>query len=194
MRKAIFIASMCAALTGCATGMSVFDQLRSSSYATAANVTSAGQNYLRQGGSRDDLEVEAKKSVANLLKDPGAAQFRNVEVRRYLSGTVVCGEVNGKNSYGAYIGYRRFVASVNLGVLEEIEPKVPQLAEAANAGIDAACSGVEPGERSDEKPTLQPYTRAADVPLSAAGTGDYDPFRPMPDHSVPQTNIRAGNR
>lgn len=194
MRKAMLIAAACAALTGCATGMSVFDQLRSSSYATAANVASAGQSYLRQGGSRDGLEVEAKKSVANMLKDPGAAQFRGVVARRYLSGTVVCGEVNGKNSYGAYIGYRRFLASVNLGVLEEIKPKMPQLAEAANAGIDAACSGVEPTARSDEQPPLQPYTRATDVPLSAAGTGDYDPFRPMPDHSVPQTKIRAKNR
>jgi len=51
-------------------------------------------------------EVEkAKRAVANSLIDPSAAQFRNVQWR---SGWV-CGELNGKNRMGAFVGFRRFV-------------------------------------------------------------------------------------
>lgn len=58
-----------------------------------------------------------KAKVAENLKDPSSAQFRNV--RRIplaeLSGKDpwdlpghYCGEVNAKNSFGAYIGFRKF--------------------------------------------------------------------------------------
>lgn len=48
----------------------------------------------------------AKEAVSNQLKDPAAAQFRNLT---YHDKThAVCGEVNGKNSYGGYIGFRPF--------------------------------------------------------------------------------------
>jgi len=58
----------------------------------------------------DPLHGEARTAVAATLKDPGAAQFQNLRTR---DGTdkqgqpfkVVCGEVNGKNSYGAYTGF-----------------------------------------------------------------------------------------
>lgn len=48
----------------------------------------------------------AKVFVANGLKDPDSAKFRNVKVK----WGNVCGEVNAKNSYGGYVGYRRFYA------------------------------------------------------------------------------------
>lgn len=44
--------------------------------------------------------------VANSLKDPESARFRGVKVK----WENVCGEVNAKNSYGGYVGYRRFYA------------------------------------------------------------------------------------
>lgn len=47
----------------------------------------------------------AKTDVANRLKDPMSAQFRNVKLTK--DGNV-CGEVNGKNSYGAYSGFVSF--------------------------------------------------------------------------------------
>jgi len=47
-----------------------------------------------------------KSFVANRLKDPDAAKFRGVKVK----WDTVCGEVNAKNSYGGYVGYRRFYA------------------------------------------------------------------------------------
>lgn len=46
----------------------------------------------------------AKESVRSKLFDPDSAQFRNV---RIVDGTV-CGEVNGKNRYGAYVGFTPF--------------------------------------------------------------------------------------
>lgn len=49
-------------------------------------------------------ESKAKRVVAAQLRDPSSAQFRNLA---YHSG-FVCGEVNGKNAYGAYEGFVRF--------------------------------------------------------------------------------------
>jgi hypothetical protein len=50
------------------------------------------------------IEV-AKKHLTYNFKDPGSAQYRNVVVTDQKN---VCGEVNGKNAYGAYVGFRRF--------------------------------------------------------------------------------------
>ncbi len=59
--------------------------------------------------------ADAKKAAASLLKDPGSAQFREVQ----QGGRLVCGEINGKNTYGAYSGFTRFVYD---GLRAEIEP------------------------------------------------------------------------
>ncbi|WP_208348649.1 hypothetical protein [Pseudaestuariivita rosea] len=48
------------------------------------------------------------------FKDPAAAQFRNERVYRMATGgTVVCGEVNGKNSFGAYVGFKPYYVRLN---------------------------------------------------------------------------------
>lgn len=57
---------------------------------------------------------KAKAAVAEKLRDPDSAKFRNV-----VSGTnsegldAVCGEVNGKNTFGAYSGYERFMTNTD---------------------------------------------------------------------------------
>lgn len=48
--------------------------------------------------------IAVKMFVSNSLKDPDSAKFRAVRVK----WDTVCGEVNAKNSYGGYVGYRRF--------------------------------------------------------------------------------------
>lgn len=54
-----------------------------------------------------------KKQVADLMKDPESAKFRDVIFRLdkddgdLVSG-YVCGQINGKNAYGAYGGYSPF--------------------------------------------------------------------------------------
>lgn len=49
--------------------------------------------------------------VLAALKDPTSATFK--DVRHVGSGRAICGLVNAKNSYGAYIGFKAFVADSN---------------------------------------------------------------------------------
>lgn len=49
----------------------------------------------------------AHEKVAAELRDPSSAQFRGSKVD--FSGGV-CGQVNGKNAFGAYVGFRWFYA------------------------------------------------------------------------------------
>lgn len=59
------------------------------------------------------LIAQAKESVTRKLKDPESARFRGVFTMR---GSV-CGEVNAKNSYGGYVGFKRFLAIEGLLVM-----------------------------------------------------------------------------
>lgn len=61
---------------------------------------------LTKGGDRPLFgEHEAVAAVASQLRDPSSAEFRNV-----VDGTLAtCGEVNGKNAFGAYVGFKPFV-------------------------------------------------------------------------------------
>lgn len=56
--------------------------------------------------------LDAKASLVTNYKDPGTVQFRDVYVIRWEDkGREVyslCGEINAKNSYGAYIGFVPF--------------------------------------------------------------------------------------
>lgn len=50
-----------------------------------------------------------KENVQRQLKDPQSAQFREVKVvTNTLNEKTVCGEVNAKNSYGGYTGFKAF--------------------------------------------------------------------------------------
>jgi hypothetical protein len=67
----------------------------------------------------DSTKTEAMAAVSSLMKDPGATQFRGVEVIDQGDGTeAVCGEYNAKNSFGAYAGYSGFVYYANRVDLE----------------------------------------------------------------------------
>jgi len=56
----------------------------------------------------DKTSTYVKEAVGEYLKDPFSAQYRNLN--RLPSGTI-CGEVNAKNSYGAYTGWSTFRVS-----------------------------------------------------------------------------------
>lgn len=60
------------------------------------------------GCSAIDPYAEAKEAVSRDLKDPSSAQFR--DLKKCEDGKGVIGEVNAKNSYGAYSGFKGFVA------------------------------------------------------------------------------------
>lgn len=56
-----------------------------------------------------NLILLTKENVQRQLKDPQSAQFRDVKiVINTLSQQTVCGEVNAKNSYGGYTGFKPF--------------------------------------------------------------------------------------
>ena len=50
--------------------------------------------------------TDGKRSLAEHMKDPDSVKFRNLITSE--SGSVLCGEVNAKNSYGGYVGFKRF--------------------------------------------------------------------------------------
>jgi hypothetical protein len=53
--------------------------------------------------------AEAKAAVIADFKDPSSVIWRNLR-RGDFGGFLLCGELNGKNSYGGYIGFRKFSA------------------------------------------------------------------------------------
>ena len=48
----------------------------------------------------------AKDAVRATLKDPASAQWKDVYA---ISDGVACGQVNAKNAYGGYVGFRSFL-------------------------------------------------------------------------------------
>lgn len=113
-------------------------ELRESSY-NQADAMAASLVELRKAKNDSELFEVGKKVVANLMKDPSSVQFRNMKVVTRSKGTVVCGEVNGKNSYGAYVGFKKFVAGQNEAHIEESGGRYEEVDYAANAGIRAWC-------------------------------------------------------
>lgn len=70
--------------------------------AVAAVLLTSGCDLLP--GTEAYEEKRARGAAAQLLIDPGSAQFRNVTNRE----TAICGEINGRNRMGAYVGFTRF--------------------------------------------------------------------------------------
>lgn len=59
--------------------------------------------------SADEQMIEREQqAVRDLMADPAAAQFRKVS--RCTDGPGIHGEVNGKNAFGGYVGFRPFVS------------------------------------------------------------------------------------
>lgn len=67
------------------------------------------------GSPEDSVVSTAKHYFKQQLKDPESAHFKNIVVfKRSHNGKTfynVCGEINAKNSYGGYVGYRPFYFS-----------------------------------------------------------------------------------
>jgi len=64
--------------------------------------------------------ARAKAAVTRDFKDPEGARYRNLGVYRSLDKSLaLCGEVNAKNSYGAYVGYKQFYADDKNGTIKE---------------------------------------------------------------------------
>src|SRR5690606_29384101 len=79
-----------------------------------------------------ELAPDQKDAITRDLADPLAAQFRNVR-QSNRHDFVVCGEMNAKNQYGGYVGFRKFWMDTDLNEYE-IEPSTGYLLSAASAG------------------------------------------------------------
>jgi len=61
------------------------------------------------------IDDAARKQVKSALKDPDSAQFQNIRGYTFSGpggGYVVCGQVNGRNSFGGYTGFQPFRTNV----------------------------------------------------------------------------------
>ncbi|WP_180158856.1 hypothetical protein [Acinetobacter sp. YH01026] len=56
------------------------------------------------------IQTDSRIALKNYLKDPDSAEIRN------HNGN--CGEVNSKNSFGGYSGFKRFIASPAIVAIE----------------------------------------------------------------------------
>lgn len=65
------------------------------------------KNAIARGERRPITIAEAEQSIRSSMADREAVRFTNV--RRNPENGAVCGEYNGKNSYGAYVGARNFI-------------------------------------------------------------------------------------
>lgn len=72
-------------------------------------VSPKGQTNTDKRSQRSEARMieMAQKEIAYQLIDPSSASFRNVRVSP--NQVAVCGEINAKNSYGGYVGYRPFI-------------------------------------------------------------------------------------
>jgi hypothetical protein len=79
-----------------------------------------GAQVSRAGTAEDEALAIAHKAIVHDLKDPSSAQFRDETVRSQTltdgsTGYIICGEMNAKNSYGAYVGFVPYYVAGNSG-------------------------------------------------------------------------------
>lgn len=145
MKSLLLVSSIAATLAGCAPPPGgyppPYENLRQISLSEVARYAASVKTDLVNETPQQVIE-KGKKAIADTLKDPASAQFRNVRLVQYLDGVVICGEINGKNSYGGYVGFKDFVGGTNSGTMRSSdEAKYAAITAAANTGIDTACSG-----------------------------------------------------
>ncbi|EPG4500477.1 TPA: hypothetical protein R4Y11_001813 [Citrobacter freundii] len=61
----------------------------------------------------------AQSAIKNQMKDPDSTNFKSVrEITNSQGGRFVCGEVNSKNSYGGYVGFKTFAYQRGRAVID----------------------------------------------------------------------------
>jgi hypothetical protein len=56
----------------------------------------------------DEFVNKSKQLLVQNLKDPDSAKFTNLVIAQTGNGKLLCGSMNAKNSYGGYVGAKRF--------------------------------------------------------------------------------------
>ncbi len=72
------------------------------------------EDQKKQAKSREliELQVKAENTVKKMMKDPESVKFRDQ--------IGPCGYYNGKNSFGAYTGYKRYIIFQEMNAVEDI--------------------------------------------------------------------------
>ena len=140
--KLFALLSIAIALTGCVSPYRArqnrIDNIRTLSLELAREYTSEMRLFLEKNGQEKTITA-AQDSIKATLKDPDSAKFQNIRIADYDGGKVVCGEINAKNSYGGYVGYKRFVAGISGSTIFDTSSEYQDINDASNAGINAAC-------------------------------------------------------
>lgn len=71
-----------------------------------AAVVSAGL-YFKKASKYDEYRAQ----INNAVKDPGSTEFKN---EKTSPNGIYCAEVNSKNLYGAFVGFQRVMAKVDV--------------------------------------------------------------------------------
>lgn len=79
----------------------------------AAAVFAASAAAAQSGGGEKAFIRESQARIEAQLKDPGSVQYRNLFVSKQQGDDALflCGEVNAKNAYGGYVGFRQFISA-----------------------------------------------------------------------------------
>lgn len=98
------------------------------------------EEFSTSGVSPTALIDEVLDVVVSSLSNRENVEFRDVHLKKFDGGRVLCGEVNEKNSSGTYVGFRKFYASNKSAAFEISSDRSPGRALASNAGLYAACA------------------------------------------------------
>lgn len=120
------------------TRRSALDNLRTAAMNDAMSIALEMGPYSAKYGD-EQAKTAAMDSVKRTLKDPASARFQNLRVQTHPEGKIVCGEVNAKNSFGGYVGFRQFIAGSTHATIQDIDKRHPEIAAAANFGITTYC-------------------------------------------------------
>lgn len=66
--------------------------------------TGSAEGYSIKDGSGGDINAGILSTLADMFSDPDAVQFRRLRV----GNDALCGEINAKNAFGAYVGFQPF--------------------------------------------------------------------------------------
>ena len=120
-------------------------------------------------------EGDAERAVRLGLRDPDAAQFRDVK-QCGGDATVWRGEVNGKNAFGAYTGFKSFyyadrsvIYAGDPTFIDMMNRCFPEVAKAATPGVAATN---DPGLRDINENDPKPPPSEAPSPLKNVNPED----------------------
>lgn len=78
---------------------------------TGTSNTNTSSSTKKEENKAGVLLFYAQQQIKQNTKDPDAVQFRGEQIHEKTDdGAVACGEYNAKNSFGAYVGFKKFVA------------------------------------------------------------------------------------